>query len=478
VDYVVTAGTLAPETTYRLYVTTEVQDVRGEALVEAVSLEFRTGSSAPVPAPAAAFELTIAPMNIEVDQGGSVQAVVTLTRGMLRGEPFGGAVTLASASPQGLSITFSPSRIDSGSTTATVQLAVDTSVAAGTMSVVIRGTSEGPGSLTVTRRLLLTVALAPPTLGLGIAPTSIQLVRGGRTERVETWIWRGPSLTDPVDMGVSGQAVGVEASLSPTSLWLLSSSANLYLTAAATAALGPSTLVISAAGGNERGAISTTRTLGVTVVEPSGSVSLAAAPSTLSVVANGPAAVATVAIGRAAPFSGPVELSVPRVPSGVTATVDPVSVAGTTATVMLSATTGARNGTYNLAVVGTGSGIATTSATFSLTIAGGTEPPRVTFDPGSVTVTAGGASAITAVSPPLRTIGFGGRPYLRMDRSQLPSGITVLLAPGTATVQADASVAPGTYILVVTMRQGSASDPMESRETARGELPVLVLAAP
>lgn len=479
VDYVVTAGTLVPETTYRLDVTTDVLDVRGEPLVEAVSLEFRTGSTAPVPPPAGVFELTIAPLNIEVDQGGSVEARVTLTRGTVRGEPFGGAVTLASVSPPGVSITFSPARIDSGSSTATVQVTVDTAVAVGPVSVEIRGTSSGPGSVTMTRRLALAVALAPPTLGLGMAPTSIQLVRGGRAERVETWIARGSSLTGDVSMGVSGQAEGIAASLSPTSIGMLSSSANLYLTAAATANVGPSTLVITAAGGNERGQTSTTRTLNVTVVEPSGSVSLAATPSALNIVANGPAAVSTIAIERTPPYSGPVSLSLAGAPPGVTGTIDPGSAAGTTATLAISARAGTRNGTYDVSVVGTDIGIATASATVSVTITGGTEPLRVSFDPSSVTVTAGGASATTAVTPRYRTMGPGGRPYLTVDRSQLPSGVTVRLdASAIMTVQADSAVVPGTYLLTVTVRQANASDPISSREIARGELPVVVLAAP
>ncbi len=46
VDYVTTAGVLAPDTDYRLDVTDGVRDVLGRALVEPVSVEFRTGSSA------------------------------------------------------------------------------------------------------------------------------------------------------------------------------------------------------------------------------------------------------------------------------------------------------------------------------------------------------------------------------------------------------------------------------------------------
>jgi hypothetical protein len=46
VDYVITAGSLAPETDYRLDVTAGVRDVLGQALAEPVSVEFRTGSSA------------------------------------------------------------------------------------------------------------------------------------------------------------------------------------------------------------------------------------------------------------------------------------------------------------------------------------------------------------------------------------------------------------------------------------------------
>ncbi len=45
VDFVTTAGVLAPETDYRLDVTADVRDVLGRALAAPVSVEFRTGSS-------------------------------------------------------------------------------------------------------------------------------------------------------------------------------------------------------------------------------------------------------------------------------------------------------------------------------------------------------------------------------------------------------------------------------------------------
>ena len=98
VEYTITAGTLEPETTYRLEVTTDVHDVLGQALAEPVSVEFRTGTTKENrPLAPGALELRVAPARINLVQGGSGHAEVTIRRGELIG-----AVSLSASGPAGV----------------------------------------------------------------------------------------------------------------------------------------------------------------------------------------------------------------------------------------------------------------------------------------------------------------------------------------------------------------------------------------
>ena len=475
VDYQVAGGSLAPETTYRLEVTTEVRDVLGQALAEPVSLEFRTGTEV-TPAPTVAFDLAITPRSIALDQGASAEATLTLTRGTVRGEAFTGGVTLSATAPAGVSVSFSSTRLETGVTTATIQLTADAAATVGGRTVTVRAVSDGPGAVTLTRQLVVGVALAPPTIGLGVSPTSVTLVRGGRTETVETWAWGAGMTTGAAELSVTGQPDGVGVWPLTTSM-SLPSSMNISLVATGAAAPGTTRLLVTATLANERGSVKATKIIDLTVVEPSGSVRLVPSQATLGVVANAPPISSTIAIERTAPFSGPVELSVGGTPNGVTATISPATSVDAFATLSVSAAQYAMNGTYILSLGATGGGIATTSAMVAVSITGGADGRKVTFNPASVTVTAGGSDAVATVTPALPTA--PARQYLQLIRSMVPDGVALLYnsRSGTLTIRADSSVLPGTYPLVVTVRALS-PDPDISHELYRGQLPITVLAAP
>ncbi len=479
VEYVVSAGSLDPETTYRLNLSTDVRDVLGQALAAPISIEFSTGSVG-APVPTTGLDLAIAPASLTVDQGKSAQAALTIKRGIIGGELFTGAVTLSATASPGISVTLNASRMESGDTAAILQVTADSAAALGTRTVIVRGITDGPGSVTVTRRLTIAVTLAPPTIGLGVAPTSVSLVRGGRTERVELWIWRSPSLTDPVSLSLGGEGPGIRASLDVSSLFLLSSSANISLSADGAAPLGTSTILVGATGANERGSASASRTLTVNVVAPSGSITLASTSGQLYVAANGPPVTSSIAIERSPPFAGPVELTVQGAPRGLIATVSPASATATSATLSVSALTEVVNRTYTLAIVGTGSGIANAVDSVSVSVEGGTPPPSVTLNPGTLNVTAGGGSASTSVtsSPGFVPLPIRGRPYLTLDRRSLPDDVTVERNGQTLTAQAAATAASGTYVVAVILQVMSLAEPLQgSIEIARAQLQVVVQGA-
>ncbi len=70
-----------------------------------------------------------------------------------------------------------------------------------------------------------------------------------------------------------------------------------------------------------------------------------------------------------------------------------------TSTLSVSAAPGAVNGTYTLVIRGTGTGVADAIAALSLTITGGsTSRFALIFDPTTIAVTAGGASATSVLT--------------------------------------------------------------------------------
>jgi len=187
--------------------------------------------------------------------------------------------------------------------------------------------------------------------------------------------------------------------------------------------------------------------------EPGGAISLALSTSSLS-VAQGGSGTATISIARSGGFAGPVALTVEGAPDGVTATAEPSSVVGATATLTVAASAAVAPGNYTLTVRGSGVGVtaqtaqlalavtATSAAGFSLAVA----PPALSVEQGA------SGTAQLAIT---RGGGFSGAVDLTV--SGVPAGVTATLNPtsttGTAstlTVAAGASAAPGAYQLTIT----------------------------
>lgn len=93
--------------------------------------------------------------------------------------------------------------------------------------------------------------------------------------------------------------------------------------------------------------------------------SLAATSTTL---AQGGTGISTVTITRTGGFAGTVNLAVSGLPSGVTASVNPAAVTGTSATITFSATAGASTGAFTATVTGTATGLANVTTTVAGTV--------------------------------------------------------------------------------------------------------------
>lgn len=478
VDYVLIDGNLAPETTYRLDVTTVVRDLLGQALAQAVRVEFRTGTTEDdrprdrQPA----LDLVIAPGRLDLMPGDSGQVQVTIARG----ESFSSAVTLSARGHSGVRVTFSNGVIDAGSTTATIKVEVDAWARAGTRSIVVRAVGDGPSVVTSTRTLVVTVPVTPPgSLEVVIAPTSIDVVPGGKTGEALVTITRGGSFAGAVTLGSAGPE-GVFAG----SATFPAGSTTASITVGASAVAVPGTRTVSFHAYNSEGppAVSARAALTVNVLAPAGSVSLVPDPNLLAVAAGGPAVTSTVAISRTPPFAGPVELTLTGVPNGVTATLSNSIETGASPTLTVSAAPGALNGAYAIRIDAKGADIADASTTVWLAITGG-EPGFFTFDPATLTVTAGGASATALLT---RASAFlGGRLVLLMNTP--PAGITtsfsnrpqyMALTSAPLTVQADATVAAGTYFLIVRSYIMRVEPDLGGSRPGNAVLRVVVLAAP
>ena len=233
-----------------------------------------------------------------------------------------------------------------------ILLVATLAVAAGVLSI-SACSSEGPPD--------------PGTLTVVITPATINVAEGG-TGNATLAISRGGAFTGPVTLSQSGAPTGVTLSFSPGLIAAGSTASTLTVAVDAAVAPGNKIITISAAGDNVTTARATL-TLVVTAAS-AGSFVLVPNPATLSPAVGAGPVTSTITITRTAPFTGAVALSVTvgGSPPGINASIDPPSVPGNAATLSVSATTAAVNGTYTVFVRGTGSGVADATASVTITV--------------------------------------------------------------------------------------------------------------
>jgi len=284
-----------------------------------------------------AYMMSVDPSPLAVDQGGSGDATVTLTR-----SNFLDPVTLAAEGlPTGVSVAFSGNPVSG--TSATMTVSVDGAVATGDYSFTLRGTATGLADRT--RTIQLTVASAPSyTLVLSPTATTIDQAASGT---VDVTLSR-THFTGAVDLGVEDLPAGVTASFDNDPL--TGDAAVLTLDVGASVAPGDYTLTVR---GTATGLADRTATLTLTVAEAPGfSLESIGALS----VQQGSSGVRTVTISRTGGFGGDVTVTVTGLPSGVTASVDPATTGGTSVDVTIDVGSGVSVGDYTLTVHGNAAG--------------------------------------------------------------------------------------------------------------------------
>ena len=303
-----------------------------------------------------AFQLSPAAGTVSLTAGGTanLSSTVTVSGG------FNAAIALAASGlPTGVTATFTASSFAApGSGTSVLKFTATTSAKSGSYPITL---SAASGATNKNVALTLTV-LPAPTYSLAASPSSINLAAGKSTTFNLTTA-ASTSFNAAVVLTVTGLPTGMTSSFSPTSI-AAPGSGTSKLTLSAASSVPPSTysLVITANGGGVK------QTAALTVNVPG--FTLSASTTTASLPPSKKASV-TLTARALGGFNSTIGVSVSGLPSGVSASFIPQSVAAPgngSSTLTLNRGSGAGVGTSKLTVSTAGGGITrTVTVTLSLT---------------------------------------------------------------------------------------------------------------
>jgi hypothetical protein len=374
---------------------------------------------------APSFSLTASP--VDVNQGATGTSTITVTP--LYG--FTNTVKLSVAGlPTGVTAVFSPATTNG---TSTLTLTVSNTATPGNSNLTITGIS---GTLTETTNLSLSIH--GPTFTLSGGAVSIGQGSSG-TAFIEVLDEFG--FIGNVNLAVSGLPNGVTASFSPNPT---TGNSALTFTASSSASVGQTNVTVT----GTSGALTATTTVNLGVFAPTFTISDAGSVN----IGQGSSGNSYVFISPQYGFSGNVTFSVSGLPSGVTAlwTPNPTT---SNSTLILSASSSAKVGQYNLTITGVSGGVTVTSP---LTL--GIFAQTFTLFTGSSVSLGQGTSTSTNVDITPQ-YGFTGNVNLAV--SGLPNGVTGSFSPNPATgtsaltLQASSTAAIGQYPLTITGTSGT-----------------------
>lgn len=159
--------------------------------------------------PTGTISVTLGTTTITLAQGQSNTVLVSVTRS----DGFDGAVALSvTGAPSGVTGTFSPASVASGSTSSTLTLSVSASAATGSHALTVHASAAGIAEKTATLTLVVN---APPSYALSLDPASMSLQEGGSGQATIQIV--RTNFTGAVELSVSGAPVGVTATVAPAS---------------------------------------------------------------------------------------------------------------------------------------------------------------------------------------------------------------------------------------------------------------------
>ncbi|HKF20948.1 MAG TPA: alkaline phosphatase family protein, partial [Candidatus Angelobacter sp.] len=321
------------------------------------------------------FAVSAMPASLSVAQSSTGSSTISTT---ISGG-FNSSVALSvSGLPSGVTASFSPSSIAApGSGSSTLTFTASSSATAGTTNVTVTATGAG-----VTHTATIALTVTQPDFSVAASPTNVSVVQGSSaTSTISTAVSGG--FNSAVALSASGLPTGVTASFSPSSIAAPGSgSSTLTLSAGSTATTGTATVTVTATGGG------VTHTAAITLTVTSAATpdfAVSASPSSVSVAQAGSSS-STVSTTVSGGFNAAVSLSASGLPSGVTASFSPASIAAPgsgSSTLTFSASSTATTGTSNVTVTATGGGVThTTTIALTVTASGGTTTTQILGNPG------------------------------------------------------------------------------------------------
>ena len=189
--------------------------------------------------PAPGFSLSASPTSVTVAQGGNGTSSITVTPT----NGFSSSVGLtASGQPTGVTVSFNPSSLASGSST--MGIAVASTVTPGTYSITVSGTS---GSTVETTTVSLTVTGTTPSFSISASPTTISIARSSSgTVTISSAVSGG--FNSAITLSASGEGTNNTVSFTPSSITGAGTSA-MKITVGKRAALGNHTITVSGKSG-------------------------------------------------------------------------------------------------------------------------------------------------------------------------------------------------------------------------------------
>lgn len=309
------------------------------------------------------FELSISPNTRTISPGDSAEYDVSL----IRTGGFASSVALSiSGLPDEADGFFDPESIKGSQTS---KLAIDTTsnIAAGDYTFTVTGTG-GAKTRTKTAKLVVSVA---SDFTLEVNP-QFQTASPGQSVIYVVTVTSQNNFNSPVVLSLSGYPLGSIPSFSPASVTPPKNGAQtsvLTLTLASSVAQGSYMLNVIGTGGGLTHSKQVVLTVGV-----GGDFTLSAEPSTLS-VAVGSGGTSTIKVTSINNFNSQVSLELSNVPSGISASLNPLLVIPQANSFGISILTvnvpaGAVGGTYTLSVTGT-SGSLSRAVTVTLNVRSG-----------------------------------------------------------------------------------------------------------
>ncbi len=376
--------------------------------------------------------------------GTSATVAVNITRG----GSFTGAVALAAEGvPTGVTATFTPASLPTGTTSSSLALAVAANAAAGTYPITIRATGASVTAATTT--FTLTVAVPQtPAFTLAATPAAITIV-AGQSGTSQIAVTRTGGFTGNVQLTLDNPPTGVTGIFTPNPATTTPSS--LAVSVASGTAAGAYTLTVRGTG---TGAAAATTTIALTVTAPAPvpTLALALTPTAVTITQAQQSAALPIVITRGGGLTGDVQFALEGAPTGVTGIFTPNPATGSSTQLVVNVAQSVAAGAYNVVVRGT-VGTVTSTAALALTVTAASAGDfALSVVPATVTVTSG--QTVNTTVNIARSGGFTGAVNLTV--SGLPAGVSANFVPASATgTQAQLSIitqpsaAAGTFTAVV-----------------------------